>query len=127
MIEFTGGGEVSLEVNGLRLAVAQSYRTRTLRENRSVEAFGSNTPVGVMVGQISYQVELSRVVLLDETLGDGVSFHDLRGFTLTLARPGERVLFSGCEWTGIEESTSTGNLIAESMSLIAAERRVINA
>ena len=126
MIEFTTSGEISIEVNGRRLAVAQSYRARALRESRAVEAFGSREPVGVMSGRLTYQVELARVQLLDEALGDGIDFYGLSGFTLVIARPGQRVIYSGCEWSGIDESAGLGGAVIESVSLVAASRMVLS-
>ena len=126
MIEFTTSGEISIEVNGRRLAVAQSYRARAMRESRPVEAFGSREPVGMMSGRLTYQIELARVQLLDEALGDGVDFHGLRGFTLVIAKPGQRVIYSGCEWAGIDESAGLGGTVLESVSLVATTRMVLS-
>ena len=126
MIEFSTSGDISIEVNGKRLAVAQSYRARTLRESRSVEAFGQREPVGVMSGRITHQIDLGRVQLLDEALGDGIDFYALSGFTLVIAKPGQRVIYSGCEWSGIDESAGLGTAVLESVTLIAAKRMVLS-
>jgi len=125
MIEFTTSAEISIEVNGRRLAVAQSYQARTLRESRPIEAFGSREPVGVASGRLRYQIELARVQLLDEALGDGVDFHELSAFTLVIAKPGQRVIYSGCEWSGIDESAGLGGAVIESVSLAATTRMVL--
>ena len=126
MIEFTTSAEISIEVDGKRLAVAQSYRARAVRESRAVEAFGSREPVGAMTGRMTYQVELSRVQLLQGAASDGVDFYDLAGFTLVIAKPGQRVIYSGCEWSSIDESAGLGNVVLESVSLIAASRMVLS-
>ena len=126
MIEFSTSADIGIEVNGKRLAVAQSYRARTTRESRPVEAFGSREPVGAMSGRTTYQIELSRVQLLDEALGDGVDFYELSGFTLVIAKPGQRVIYSGCEWSGIDESAGLGSVVLESVALIATKRMVLS-
>jgi len=125
MIEFTTSADIGIEVDGKRLAVAQSYRARAQRETRPVEAFGSKFPVGVAGGRTVYQIELARVQLLDEALGDGVDFHGLTGFTLVIAKPGQRVIYSGCEWSGIDESAGLGGTVIESVSLLATGRMVL--
>ena len=126
MIEFTTSADIYLEVDGKRLAVAQSYRARAHKENRSVEAFGSALPVGVASGRLTYQIELARVQLLDQALGDGVDFHSLSGFTVVIAKPGQRVIYSGCEWAGIDESAGLGGTVLESVTLLATGRMVLS-
>jgi len=126
MIEFSTSGDISIEVNGQRLAVAQSYRARTIRESRTVEAFGKREPVGVMSGRTTYQIELSRVQLLDEAVGDGIDFYALAGFTVVIAKPGQRVIYSGCEWSGIDESAGLGSVVLESVNLVATRRMVLS-
>ena len=126
MIEFSTSAQISIEVNGKRLAVAQSYRARTIRESRTVEAFGSREPVGAMSGRTTHQIELSRVQLLDEALGDGIDFYGLSDFTLVIAKPGQRVIYSGCEWSGIDESAGLGSVVLESVTLIAVRRMVLS-
>ena len=125
MIEFFTSADIGIEVDGRRLAVAQSYRARAHRESRPVEAFGSALPVGVASGRLTYQVELTRVQLLDEAAGDGVDFHGLSGFTVVIAKPGQRVIYSGCEWAGIDESAGLGGTVIESVSLLATGRMVL--
>ncbi|MCL2580500.1 MAG: hypothetical protein FWE32_10815 [Oscillospiraceae bacterium] len=125
MIEFSTSGDISIEVNGKKLAVAQSYRARTRRESRSVEAFGQREPVGTATGRTTYQIDLSRVQLLDEAAGDGIDFYELSGFALVIAKPGERVIYSGCEWSEIDEAASLGGTVLEGVALIAAKRMVI--
>ena len=60
-ITFPTGSDISIEVNGQRLAVAQSYRARTSKESRYVEAFGSREPVGAVDGRVKHLIELTRV------------------------------------------------------------------
>ena len=126
MIEFSTSGDISIEVNGKRLAVAQSYRARTTRESRTVEAFGHTEPVGAVAGRTQHQIELSRVQLLDEAVSDGIDFYELSGFTVVIAKPGRRVIYSGCEWAGIDESAGLGSVVLESVTLLASKRMVLS-
>ena len=43
-ITFPTGKDISIEVNGQKLAVAQSYKAKTTKTSRTVEAFGSREP-----------------------------------------------------------------------------------
>ena len=54
-ITFPTGSDISIEVNGQRLAVAQSYKARTAKESRYVEAFGSREPVDSPLQKIPQQ------------------------------------------------------------------------
>ena len=58
---FPTSEDIYLEVNGRRLAVVESYRARSTRRNRYVEASGEEEPVGVSRGPLRHEVELSRV------------------------------------------------------------------
>ncbi len=124
MISFPTSGDIFIEVNGRRLAVAQSYRARTGRETKAVEAFGQSEPVGAVAGRAVHQLELSRVQLLGEG-GDGVDFYALSDFNVVIAKPGRHVIYSGCQWASIDESAGLGGVVLESVSIVAARRMVL--
>lgn len=125
MITFPTSSDITIEVNGKPLAVAQSYRVRSTREARAVEAFGQAEPVGTVAGRCVHSLELARVQLLDEALTDGIDFYALAGFNVVIAKPGCRVIYSGCQWAGIDESASLGSVVLESVSILAARRMVL--
>ena len=125
MIEFTTSGDIRLEVDGKCIAVAQGYRARASRQSRAVEAFGQDEPVGVAASRTVHEITLSRVQLLDEALGDGIDFYGLTGFTLVIAKPGQRVIYSGCEWSSIDERVELGGMVLENVGLVAARRMVL--
>ncbi len=122
MITFPTSGDITIEVNGRRLAVAQSYRARSTRDSRPVEAFGQKEPVGTVAGRCVHRLELQRVQLLEEAASDGIDFFALSGFNVVIAKPGRRVIYSGCEWSNIDESASLGSVVLESVSILAAGR-----
>lgn len=122
MITFPTSAEIAIEVNGKPLAVAQSYRAKTTRESRVVEAFGSREPVGAVAGPVVHQLELQRVQLLEPGLSDGVDFYGLADFNVVIAKPGRRVIYSGCQWSGIDEAAALGGVVLESVSIVAAGR-----
>ena len=47
-ITFPTSKDIYIEIDGRRLATAQSYKAKTTRESRYVEAFGSAEPVGTV-------------------------------------------------------------------------------
>ena len=74
-ITFPTGSDISIEVNGQRLAVAQSYKARTAKESRYVEAFGSREPVGAVDGRVKHLLELTRVCVTGAALRARVDFY----------------------------------------------------
>ena len=122
MIKYPTSSDIYIEVNGRRLAVAQSYRSRTTRESRYVEAFGALEPVGAASGRVKHVLELTRVCLNGSALSDGINFHDLDGFNVVIVKPGRKIIYSGCEWSAIDENASLGNTVLESVSIVASKR-----
>ncbi|MDR2909449.1 MAG: hypothetical protein LBU86_06180 [Oscillospiraceae bacterium] len=122
MLTFTTGGDISIEVNGKRLAVAQSYRVRTDRSAIPVEALGSHEPVGHITGSCVHRLELTRVELF---AGEDADFYELEDFNVVIARPGRRVIYTGCRWSGIDESAGQGGCVLETVTILAARRAVL--
>lgn len=122
MIRYPSSSDIFIEVNGIRLGVAQSYRARTTRESRYVEAFGSLEPVGTVGGRVKHLLELTRVCLNGSSIGDGIDFHQLSGFNVVIVKPGCRIIYSGCEWSAIDENAALGNVVLESVSVVASKR-----
>ena len=100
----------------LKLAVVEGYKAHSARESHYVEAFGSAEPVGTVPGKTKHFVELSRVYACEGALDDGVSFFELSGFNLVIVKPDRRIIYSGCEWNGINDT------VLEGVSLIASHR-----
>ena len=125
MIKFPTSADIYLEVNDRRLAAAQNYRARTMRDSRYVEAFGSLEPIGTTAGRITHVVELARLCLLGTALQDNINFHDLTGFNIVIVKPGHKTIYSGCEWSSIDETASLGSTVLESVSVVATRRMEI--
>lgn len=121
-ITFPTGSDISIEVNGQRLAVAQSYRARTSKESRYVEAFGSREPVGAVDGRVKHLLELTRVCVTGAALRERVDFYALTDFNVVIAKPDRRVIYSGCQWTEISEAASAGDLLFETVTIAASRR-----
>lgn len=117
--------DIYLEVNGQRLAVVESYRARARRDSKTVQAFGQTEPVATIAGRTSYVLELSRVYVTRQNLGESVDFYELSGFNLVVVKPDCRIVFSGCEWADIEESAGLNDTLIERVTILAAKRMVI--
>lgn len=114
--------DIYLELDGKKLAVVQSYTAKATRTGREVEAFGESEPVATVGGQTRYMLELSRLYATDEAIGDGVSFYELKDFSIVICRPGKRVIYSKCRWSGIEEVGKLGEAVLEKVSVISCKR-----
>ena len=113
--------DIYIEINGKKLAVVQSYKARSTRESRTIEAFGSSEPVGTVGGRVKHIPELSRVCLTGG-LDDGIGFFDLSGFNVVVVKPDRKIIYSGCEWAGITETAALGDVMVESVTVAAAKR-----
>ena len=114
--------DIYLEVDGVRVAVVQSYTTKATRTSREIEAFGENEPVATIEGQKSYTVELTRLYATDTAISDGIDFYHLTDFSLVICKPDRKVIYSGCEWSGIQEDGELNATVAERVTLTAARR-----
>jgi hypothetical protein len=123
MLSIPTSKDISIEVDGRRLAVAQSYKARTTRDSKYVEAFGSAEPVATVGGRAIHQLELTRVIPTAQA--DGVDFHALTAFNVVIVKPDRKIIYSGCEWSAIDEAASLGGAVMESVSIVAAKRMEI--
>lgn len=114
--------DIYLELNGKKLAVVQSYTAKAVRTGREIEAFGESEPVATVGGQTRYTLELSRLYATDEAIGDGVNFYELEDFSVVICRPGKRVIYSKCRWSGIEEIGKLGEAVAEKVTVLSCKR-----
>lgn len=73
--------DISIEINGRRVAVAQAYRARS---NKYGNAY-------------SHIVELSRVCSTNENI------LGLSGFNIVIVKLDRRIVFSGCEIESVDE------------------------
>lgn len=114
--------DIYLEVGGKKVAVVQSYQATARKKDRSVEAFGESEPVATIAGQPSYTLELTRLYATDSAISDGINFHTLTDFSLVIVKPDKRIVYTGCNWSRIDENGAVGDLVAEKITVIAAHR-----
>ena len=119
---FPTSSDIYLEVDGVRVAVVQSYAVKTTKSSTVVEAFGEAEPVATAPGQAVYTVELSRLYATDEAIRDNLDFYSMSGFSLVICKPDKKIIFSDCQWSSIQESASIGSMVLEKVTLVASRR-----
>ena len=119
---FPTSSDIWLELNGQKVAVVQSYHCNTTRQSASVEAIGEDEPVATVQGPQRHEIELTRLYATDEAIADGLSFYDLRDFSLVICKPDRKVIYSGCQWSGIQEDAQLREMVVEKLTLVARHR-----
>ena len=114
--------QIWVEVNGERLATAQSLKCTSVKNRKAVYAFGQAEPVAWLERPTVYRVELSRLACTAKT--SQMTLHKLSGFHLVTVQDGVPVVYTGCEWEELEEAQSTAEPIwMERAVLLAAQRK----
>ena len=114
--------DIWLELNGRKVAVVQSYHCKSTRSSASVEAFGESEPVATREGPQHHVIELKRLYATDSAIADGLNFYELKDFSLVICKPDRRVIYSGCQWSSIEESAKLRETVVETLTLVARSR-----
>lgn len=124
---FPTSSDIYLEVNGKKVAVVQSYSAKSARSSTSVEAFGEDQPVATVRGQAKHVIELTRLYATDQAIADGLNFHDLEDFSLVICKPDRKIIYSGCQWSAIQETGTLGAMVLEKVTVVAAKRIEVGA
>ena len=119
---FPTSADIYLELEGRKVAVVQGYTARASKSSRFVEAFGESEPVAAINGQRKYTLELTRLYATDDAVSDGINFYDLEDFSLVICKPDRKVIYSGCQWSDIQEEGQLNAMVAEKVSLLASKR-----
>ena len=119
---FPTSSDIWLELNGKKVAVVQSYRCATTRESATVEAFGEDEPVAAVQGPQHHEIELTRLYATDDAISDGIDFFSLADFSLVICKPDRKVIYSGCQWSAIQEEGKVGSMVAEKVTVMATSR-----
>ena len=119
---FPTSADIYLELDGRKVAVVQSYTAKAAKSSKFVEAFGESEPVATIDGQRKYTLELTRLYATDDAVSDGISFYDLEDFSLVICKPDRKVIYSGCQWSGIQEEGQLNAMVAEKVTLVASKR-----
>ena len=121
-VKIPTSSDIYLECDGTKVAVVQSYRALTTRSSKNIEAFGQQEPVATIRGLSKYTLELTRLYATDSALRDGLNFYEMEDFSLVIVKPGRRVIYTGSQWSSLEESTALGGTVLEKVTLTATGR-----
>ena len=119
---FPTSSDIYLELEGKKVAVVQGYTAKASKSSRAVEAFGESEPVATIAGQRKYTLQLTRLYATDDAVSDGINFYDLSDFSLVICKPDRKVIYSGCEWSAIEEEGQLNAMVAEKVTVVASKR-----
>ena len=119
---FPTSADIYLELDGKKVAVVQGYTARASKSSKNVEAFGESEPVATIEGQRKYTLELTRLYATDDAVSDGINFYDLRDFSLVICKPDRKIIYSGCEWSNIQEEGQLNAMVAEKITVVASKR-----
>ena len=119
---FPTSADIYLELDGRKIAVVQGYTVRASKSSQSVEAFGESEPVATIEGQRKYTLELTRLYATEDAVTDGINFYDLRDFSLVICKPDRKVIYSGCQWSAIQEEGQLNAMVAEKVTVVASKR-----
>ena len=119
---FPTSSDIYLEIDGKKVAVVQSYSAKSTRSSQNVEAFGEDEPVATIPGPRSYVLELTRLYATDEAIRDGIDFYSLSDFSLVICKPDRKVIYSNCQWSGIQETGTLGDMVLEKVTIVAGKR-----
>ena len=119
---FPTSADIYLELDGKKVAVVQGYTAKASKSSKNVEAFGESEPVATIEGQRKYTLELTRLYATDDAVSDGINFYDLRDFSLVICKPDRKIIYSGCEWSTIQEDGQLNAMVAEKVTVVASRR-----
>ena len=119
---FPTSSDIYLELEGKKVAVVQSYTAKASKSSKNVEAFGESEPVATIAGQRKYVLELTRLYATDDAISDGINFYDLTDFSLVICKPDRKIIYSGCEWSTIQEEGQLNAMVAEKITVVASKR-----
>ena len=119
---FPTSSDIYLELDGKKVAVVQSYTAKATKSSQSVEAFGESEPVATIEGQKKYTLELTRLYATDDAVSDGINFYELKDFSLVICKPDRKIIYSGCEWSTIQEEGQLNAMVAEKITVVASKR-----
>ena len=119
---FPTSSDIYLELDGKKVAVVQSYSCKTTRTSTAIEAFGEDEPVATIQGPRNHVVELKRLYATDEAIADGLDFYGMKDFSLVICKPDRKVIYSGCQWSNIQEKAELGAMVMETLTVIARHR-----
>ena len=125
-VDITTSNDIFIEISGKRVAGVQSYSTKYNKDTKPVDVFGQDVPIGYIQGKKKHTLDLSRVYLEDTAAKDGIDFYSLADnqFNVVVIKNGNRITYSDCIVTDINEDGSLNDKVVEKMTISALQRKV---
>ena len=124
-LNITTSNDIFIEISGKRVAGVQSYSTKYNKDTTPVDVFGQDVPIGQIQGKKKHTLDLSRVYLEDTAAKDGIDFYSLADnqFNVVVIKNGNRITYSDCIVTDINEDGSLNDKVVEKMTISALQRK----
>jgi len=71
---------------------------------------------------VEYEIELTRLYATDDAIADGIDFYGLNDFSLVICKPDREIIYSGCQWSAINEAGALGAMVVEKVTITATKR-----
>lgn len=124
-MNITTSSDIFIEISGKRIAGVQSYSTKYNKDTKPVDVFGQDIPIGYIQGKKKHTLDMSRVYLEDTAVNDGIDFYDLADnqFNVVVIKNGQRITYSDCIVTDVNEDGSLNDKVVEKMTISALTRK----
>lgn len=121
LINIPTSKDIYIEIAGIKVAVVQSYKIVSSRENTIIKEIGNDDAVCIVPGNTSYNIELNRVYFISSNHSP-INFFDLVDFTIVVVKPDKRIHYTGCQWVNISEGIAVDGPCMETIHALAAKR-----
>ena len=124
-MNITTSSDIFIEISGKRIAGVQSYSTKYNKDTKPVDVFGQDISIGYIQGKKKHTLDMSRVYLEDTAVNDGIDFYDLADnqFNVVVIKNGQRITYSDCIVTDVNEDGSLNDKVVEKMTISALTRK----
>lgn len=98
MVNTLGG--IAVECGGTVLAHAAGYSVKSSRAVMAVRPYGSTEPLALLPDTVTHTVQLEQI-----RWEKPADFNTMSNFIVKITRNGQTVVYTGCEWTAVEEES----------------------
>ena len=118
---FPTSSDIYLEVDGVKVAVVQSYSAKASKTSSAVEAFGERAG-GHRAGPDQPCAGADPVVRHRRGHPGRHRLYGLSGFSLVICKPDRKIIYSDCQWSSISEAGTLGAMVVEKVTIVASKR-----
>lgn len=115
-ISLSSSDDAHIEINGIKIAAIQSYKIISRNNLKSFSFSQAND-------EKPFFVTFSKIQTLNSNLN--FEFSVLSDFNLAIVKPKHQIIFCGCNWVNITESTSLEKPTIQYFSLSATQKTTL--